>query len=433
MNIEQKDHLAAQRRRRVFLLRIKQGILKTLKKPRLLAVLFGLLLAFIFAISVCDSAIQNGEIIERLTAHLWKMSLCVLLPAAIAAVLYCVGTPHKAGIIGDDLQRAGITNNADEPPILLEKMQHEQNRNIQILTFQSLGIPMEYWVDNQMAAETALDAYIVAIHEGRKRNEIILHTVSSEGAFPTIARWSYRYLSCEPATIVLGITVAGTQAVWNLEDIPHALIGGSSGSGKSVLMRLMMCQTLLKGMQLFIADFKGGLDYLGKPWSDRTAIITDMDSLIKTLADITDELEYRKQLFFEKGCRNIEMYNRTTGGEMKRIVFGCDEVAELTDKSGISDKDTKAKIDRVIAMMSTIARQGRALGIHLILATQRPDANVLPGQIKNNIDFRACGRADNTLAIIILDNARAADMLPKDGHRFMLSDGTIFLPYFWEE
>ena len=113
--------------------------------------------------------------------------------------------------------------------------------------------------------------------------------------------------------------------------------------------------------------------------------------------------------------------------------MGCDEVAELTDKSGLTNKAEKTKIDHVIGQLSTIARQGRALGIHLILATQRPDANVLPGQIKNNIDYRACGRADNTLAIIILDNADAADMLPKDGHRFMLSDGTIFLPYYWEE
>ena len=88
-------------------------------------------------------------------------------------------------------------------------------------------------------------------------------------------------------------------------------------------------------------------------------------------------------------------------------------------------------IDR---MLSTIARQGRAFGIHLILATQRPDANVLPGQIKNNMDFRVCGRAGNVLSQIILDNTSAAEQIPKDARgRFITGDGTVFQGYLLDE
>ena len=70
----------------------------------------------------------------------------------------------------------------------------------------------------------------------------------------------------------------------------------------------------------------------------------------------------------------------------------------------------------------------------MILATQRPDANILPGQIKNNMDFRACGRAEATLSWIILDNTSAAEQIPKDARgRFITGDGTVFQGYLFDE
>jgi S-DNA-T family DNA segregation ATPase FtsK/SpoIIIE len=85
-------------------------------------------------------------------------------------------------------------------------------------------------------------------------------------------------------------------------------------------------------------------------------------------------------------------------------------------------------------MLASIARLGRAFGIHLILATQRPDATIISGQIKNNIDFRVCGRADNVLSQIVLDSTDAADLIPKDvsGH-FLLQDGTLFQAYWFDD
>lgn len=96
----------------------------------------------------------------------------------------------------------------------------------------------------------------------------------------------------------------------------------------------------------------------------------------------------------------------------KRIIFGCDEIAELLDKTG-RNKTEKEQIDVIIGYLSTLARQGRAMGIHLILATQRPDAAILPGQVKNNLDCRICGRSDLVLSQIILDNGSALE-IPKD-------------------
>lgn len=108
-------------------------------------------------------------------------------------------------------------------------------------------------------------------------------------------------------------------------------------------------------------------------------------------------------------------------------------MAELLDRTGRSKED-KERLNQIENRLATLARLGRAFGIHLILATQRPDANILPGQIKNNMDFRVCGRADSILSGIILDNSSAAEQIPKDARgRFITGDGTVFQGYLLDE
>lgn len=132
-------------------------------------------------------------------------------------------------------------------------------------------------------------------------------------------------------------------------------------------------------------------------------------------------------------CANIDEYNSKSGDFLLRVIFVCDELAELFDKTG-ANKAQKALLEQIESKITTIARQGRAFGIHLILATQRPDANVLPGQIKNNMDVRICGRADNVLSQIILDTTDAATMIPKDARgRFLMNDGRVFQAYWYDE
>lgn len=430
---QRQTHLASQARWSRLFLRLRLGLTKLLQNKHAFAGFVGLL--FVSTLLYCWCLLPNhtdADAFESLTTLLWLVALTISTPVVLIGYTILIGTPWRADHISDNLQRAGIVNSVDEPPILTQKSTDKDNPKIEILVFQATGIPFDLWSESQLAIESALNAYVVQIQEGSKRNQVLLYTVDSEGAFPAIARWNECYLSHDPATLVLGITAAGTAVTLNLNQIPHALIGGSTGSGKSVLMGLMLLQTLRKNMELHIVDFKGGLDYNGSPWENACDVLTTIEESISCLDETVEELHRRKALLLDAGVRNIAEYNKSAEMQLRHIVIACDEVAELTDKSGITDKIVKANIDHVIAQLSTIARLGRAFGIHLILATQRPDANVLPGQIKNNIDFRACGRADNTLAIIILDNADAADMIPKDGHRFMLSDGTIFLPYYWE-
>ena len=113
--------------------------------------------------------------------------------------------------------------------------------------------------------------------------------------------------------------------------------------------------------------------------------------------------------------------------------MACDEIAEVLDKTGL-DKDQKALIGQIESKFSTIARLGRAFGIHLMFATQRPDADVLKGQIKNKIGSRICGRADKVLSQIILDNSEGAEKIsPNDQGMFLTNTGVLFKGYYVED
>ena len=157
------------------------------------------------------------------------------------------------------------------------------------------------------------------------------------------------------------------------------------------------------------------------------------EDLRDTLDRLVEELERRKSAFKALGCPNIDAYNEIAVRPLQRLIYACDEVAEVLDKTG-ADNERKKLLSQIESLLSTIARQGRAFGIHLILATQRPDATIIPGQIRNNMDFRVCGRADSVLSQIILDSTDAAEQIPKDAQgRFITGDGTVFQGYLFDE
>ena len=191
-------------------------------------------------------------------------------------------------------------------------------------------------------------------------------------------------------------------------------------------------QALCKGAEVYIADFKGGVDF-PKVWHEKCRMCFAEEDLCTILDQLVEELERRKSAFKALGCPSIDAYNEIAERPLQRLIFACDEVAEMLDKTG-ADSERKKLLSQIESMLSTIARQGRALGIHLILATQRPDATIIPGQIRNNMDFRVCGRADSVLSQIILDSTSAAEQIPKDARgRFITGDGTVFQGYLFDE
>ena len=135
-----------------------------------------------------------------------------------------------------------------------------------------------------------------------------------------------------------------------------------------------------------MADFKGGVD-LPPIWHKHYRIVIEENELLDLLTVIVEELMRRRLIFKELECANIIEYNKKNDDDLPRFIFVCDEVAEILDKTGLK-KSRKELILAIESKLSTIARLGRAFGIHLILATQRPDATILSGQIRNNINYR---------------------------------------------
>lgn len=349
----------------------------------------------------------------------------------LLAFLALLGTPWGSKAAKEGLLKVGLVNHAGEAPALIAKRQDSDNPRLTIWEFDPCGIPLGEWEDKRARIETALDITIAKMTWAEGRKLIRVYAVPAKSDFPALLPWNDKYLSPESFVLVLGESLTGAVTV-NLANIPHILLGGSTGSGKSVLLKLLLMQSLRKGAEVYIADFKGGVDF-PKVWQKKCRMCFTEEDLLYTLGQLVAVLEYRKGRLAETGCPNLDAYNEATGDNLPRLVFACDEVAELLDKTGRS-KEEKEQLGQIENRLATLARLGRAFGIHLILATQRPDANILSGQIKNNLDFRVCGRADNVLSQIILDNTSAADQIPKDARgRFITGDGTVFQAYLLDE
>ena len=429
----EKDKIDRQTEKRILWLRFKNGCrnLKTGSWQKYL--LIGYVL-FIFLTWISDRKQpdwNNIPLISPVFPALWGLLYPFLLVGGSIILLILFGTPHGAGQITNDFRRIGLVNHAGETPFLLIRSKDEKHPEAAILEFDGAGIPIKEWEDRQQRIEAALNVHIVKIQEGNDKRTIRLHTVPARGGLSDKNEWRDSYLIKDSSTLVLGRSLLGNVTV-DLAKIPHILLGGSTGSGKSVLLKLLLMQAVKKGAVVSIADFKGGVDF-SSVWHERCRMCFDEDRLIELLTELVEELERRKVLFREQGCPNLDEYNRQTGACLPRYIFACDEAAEILDKNGLS-KEQKEKVSLIENRLSVIARQGRAFGIHLILATQRPDANILSGQIRNNMDCRICGRADNVLSQIILDSTAAAEQIPKDtAGRFLLYDGTVFQAFWWEE
>lgn len=347
--------------------------------------------------------------------------LILLALAVPTALSWAWGGPLQAGMIQDNLLRTGLVNHAGEAPILLSITDSTENSKIKTMEFTCVGLPVSIWLDCADKIQTALNRTVTDIRYTADQQHILVTTAPPATVWPTVIYWSDRYLPLDRYVLLLGVGPMGPVTV-NLAKIPHVLLGGSTGSGKTVLLKVLLRQAILWGAEVYIADFKGGADF-GRWWRDNCEICYGMEALMGMLDLLDRTMGERKVLLRDTDCANIDEYAKKTTRHLRRMIFACDELASLLDKTGQS-KAVKEQIDQVVKRLSDIAQQGRAFGLHLVLSTQRPDANLIPGQIRSNIDYKVCGRADSVLSAIIIDSTAAADIIPKDAQgRFIVNDG----------
>ena len=350
--------------------------------------------------------------------------------ASVFAFILSQGIPKGYLKFHDNFIRINCCNELGEPPVLSNVKKAGGKSYDYEWTFYCPGIPLSKWNDRQEAIESALNVYLLDIMQGKDHQHVICKVLDGDHELKDMLPWQNKYLSEKDFELVLGEGISGKITV-NLDTVPHILVGGATGSGKTVLMRSLLAQSIAKGAYVFIADFKK-VDFK-QIWHRHCQVITDEDFWLMTLLQIVDEMQTRQEMFQQYDCSNLNEFNEKLNLNLDRYVIGCDEIAELLDTTGAS-KERKEKIAQIESALSTIARQGRAFGISLILGTQRPSADIIPGQIKNNITYKVCGRADNVLSVIILDNGDAADKIPKDAMgRFLDSNGDMFQAYFFKD
>lgn len=210
-------------------------------------------------------------------------------------------------------------------------------------------------------------------------------------------------------TIALGRDVAGAPYAVDLEKMPHVLIAGATGSGKSVCINTIITTFLFHNspndLKLLMVDPKRVelTNYNDIPHL-LTPVITEMDKTVSALKWAIWEMERRYKMFSELGKRNIIAYNESPGpeGKLPYIVILIDELADLMATSA----------NEVEGSIVRLAQMARATGMHLIVATQRPSVDVLTGLIKANITCRiAFATASNVDSRTILDMSGAEKLL----------------------
>jgi S-DNA-T family DNA segregation ATPase FtsK/SpoIIIE len=228
-------------------------------------------------------------------------------------------------------------------------------------------------------------------------------------------------------TLALGRDISGDSFVIDLAKMPHLLVAGSTGSGKSVSINSMICSILLRAnpdeVKFLMIDPKmlelsayEDIPHLLLP------VVTNPKKAATALMWLVEEMERRYALLANKGTRNIEQYNRKIEGEKRtgpsdadgetpgattteRLPYIVVVIDELADLMIISSREVEESITR-------LAQMARAVGIHLILATQRPSVDVLTGIIKANfparISFQVSSKVDSRT---ILDTIGAEHLL----------------------
>lgn len=206
---------------------------------------------------------RNQEAVAALTVEMKMISpimkytlehiLPIYLVIGVAALLVLLLYPFGRRAAEDELHRAGLVNHAGEVPCLLCKQRDKEHPHITIWEFNNRGISLDEWEAKRANIETALDINIVKVEYGRGKRHVLLYSVPARADLPGMLPWKNEYLSSDSFELVLGESLLGPVTV-NLAHIPHILLGGSTGSGKSVLLKLLLMQVLHKDAEVCIAD-----------------------------------------------------------------------------------------------------------------------------------------------------------------------------------
>jgi S-DNA-T family DNA segregation ATPase FtsK/SpoIIIE len=220
-------------------------------------------------------------------------------------------------------------------------------------------------------------------------------------------------------TVALGLDVSGNEIIADIGKMPHVLVAGTTGSGKSVLINSWIASLLFRTnpseVRLIMVDPKrveltgyNGIPHLLTP------VIVEIDKILSALRWAMNEMEDRYKKFAEVGVRNIDGFNELSGFQaMAYIIIFIDELADLMAYAPVEVEDTICRL----------AQMARATGIHLVLSTQHPTVNVITGLIKANMPSRIAFNVSSMIdSRVILDMPGAEKLLGRGDMLYIPAD-----------
>lgn len=227
----------------------------------------------------------------------------------------------------------------------------------------------------------------------------------------------------------LGLTAGGEEAVLDVSKFPHLLIAGVTGSGKSVTQRTLLLHALQSPeWRIVLIDPKRVELSSYKSHPNVARVATELEESLQLIEQIEQEMQSRYITMQENGVN----FFKDLPNPPHAVLLMIDETFALLSPTGIKTDEGKVQDEmkgRIGILIGSIARLGRASGIHMMLATQRPDAKVLPGEVKNNLDARiAQGRMDTTPSLMVLDSDEAT-RIPDIRGRAVLRTGNLYTEF----
>lgn len=293
----------------------------------------------------------------------------------------------------------------------------EIDENCRVMTLNTNKVPISTFKNSKEKLEAGFFGYIDKFEENK--SNAVVKIFYSEEDFPESIELDSPYGKSN-YSFVVGNTRSGIKTV-NLIDVPHFLVAGSSNAGKSTFLKQVITTLYLNNSDadFVMIDLKFGLESIEFRDLPRVMIYKTNQEALQALSGIQDELKERGEKIFDADCKNIIEYNKKVGGPdlngkaapteiLRRKIVIIDEAAQIF----LAGPDmTSADVAMARGIVSTLAAQGRAVGINVIVSTQRPDVNIIDGSIKANLQGRVCFHmSDNATSMTILDSVRAADL-----------------------
>jgi energy-coupling factor transporter ATP-binding protein EcfA2 len=297
---------------------------------------------------------------------------------------------------------AGLKTPMDRLPGFI--CDHPIDSETRKLKLYAAGISIQQFQKAKDVLQSNLQVYIDDIKDDIRSGTVEI--IYAQNPIPETA--AIENIRAIPAwTFMVGKTRANWQSV-DLRKVPHLLVAGQTGGGKSTFLRQFITTLYLNNStsEFHLIDLKGGLEFQLFEGLDRVKVASNITEAVDLLKRAAAQVKKRMELLKESKSKDLEAYGRI--GTLRRRIIVVDEAAELFlagAHAGPGEVQTAKRI------LSQIARQGRSVGVHLVIATQRPDSHAVDPQVKANLPGVLCyPMANDASSMTVLGNGRATDL-----------------------